>query len=69
MVEIAREVGLSSERVAQVIERAGGVRRERWLAARFESHLRGARERLDEILGRFRSRRRLRRSCLSGGRR
>jgi AraC-like DNA-binding protein len=54
-VEISREVGLSTDTVARIIERAGGVDRERWLQARFESHMRRARERLDEILQRFRA--------------
>jgi DNA-binding CsgD family transcriptional regulator/plasmid stabilization system protein ParE len=55
MVEISRELGISSERVAQAIESAGGVDRERVLAARFQSHLRRAHERLDEVLARFRA--------------
>jgi hypothetical protein len=54
-VEIARELGLSTAWVARVIERAGGVDRERWLQARSELHLRRAQARRDEILARFRA--------------
>jgi AraC-like DNA-binding protein len=55
IVEISRELGLSTAWVARVIERAGGVERERWLKARSELHLRRAVERSDEILQRFRA--------------
>jgi AraC-like DNA-binding protein len=55
MVEIARELGFSSDWVARVIGRAGGVDRERWLQARAELHLRRAQARSDEILARFRA--------------
>jgi AraC-like DNA-binding protein len=55
IVEISREVGISPDWVAQIIEHAGGVERERWLQARAELHLRRAQARSDEILARFRA--------------
>jgi AraC-like DNA-binding protein len=54
-VEIAPEVGITSEYVARILRSAGGVDRERWLKARSELHLRRATERSDEILARFRA--------------
>jgi AraC-like DNA-binding protein len=55
ILEIARELGLSTGWVAQVIDHAGGVDRERWVQARSELHLQRAQARRDEILARFRA--------------